>query len=125
MREPRPYRPALSALDAERELRSEAAEGRLDLDAVAAVLKAAGHRASVRRSYPCGLTSREVEVLRLLAVGLSSREIGERLVISPKTARNHIEHIYTKTGATNRAAASLFAAQHGLIALDATASTGT
>ena len=51
---------------------------------------------------PAGLTAREVEVLRLLARGLSSRQIAQRLVISPKTARNHIEHIYTKIGASNR-----------------------
>ena len=61
------------------------------------------------------MTSREVEVLRLLAIGMSSRAIADRLVISPKTARNHIEHIYSKTGATNRAAVSLFAMQHGLL----------
>ena len=63
---------------------------------------------------PAGLTAREVEVLRL-AVGLKHSEIAEHLVISRKTARNHIEHIYTKIGASNRAMASLFAARHGLI----------
>jgi DNA-binding CsgD family transcriptional regulator len=55
------------------------------------------------------------EVLRLAARGLSTREIGQRLVMSPKTAGNHIEHIYTKIGAGNRAAASLFAVRHGLL----------
>jgi DNA-binding NarL/FixJ family response regulator len=58
---------------------------------------------------------REVEVLRLLACGLSNKEIGERLVISRKTVSHHVEHIYAKTGTTNRALASLFAANHGLI----------
>ena len=57
-------------------------------------------------------------MLRLVARGLSSKEIAARLVISPKTVRNHIEHIYAKIGACNRAAASLFAMQHGLLALD-------
>ena len=61
------------------------------------------------------LTGREVEVLQLLARGLSNREIAERLVISRRTAAHHVEHIYTKTGTTNRALASLFAANHGLI----------
>ena len=89
--------------------------GRLDADAVEAVLAAAGHRATCRRKGPSGLTAREVEVLRLLARGLSSKEIGSRLVISPKTARNHIEHIYVKTGATSRVEASLFAIRHGLL----------
>ena len=56
-----------------------------------------------------------VDVLRLLARGLSSKEIASRLVISPKTARHHIEHIYVKIGVSNRAAASLFATQHGLL----------
>ena len=54
-------------------------------------------------------------MLRLLTRGLSSKEIAARLVISPKTARNHVEHIYVKIGASNRAGASLFAMQHGLL----------
>ena len=89
--------------------------GRLDGDAVEAVLGAAGHRVARRREGPAGLTAREVDVLRLLARGLSSKEIASRLVISPKTARNHIEHIYVKIGASNRPTASLFAMQHGLL----------
>ena len=68
-----------------------------------------------RREGPGGLTAREVEVLRLLAQGLSNKEIAKRLVISPKTAGNHIEHIYAKIGASSRATASLFAMQHGLL----------
>ena len=115
MREPRPHRPARSADDAGAELRAEVAAGRLDGDAVEAVLGAAGHRVARRRDGPAGLTTREVEVLRLLARGLSNKEIAERLVISPKTAGNHIEHIYAKIGASNRARASLFAMQHGLL----------
>jgi hypothetical protein len=54
-------------------------------------------------------------VLRLLATGLSNKEIAGRLVISPRTAGHHVEHIYAKTGTANRAMASLFAATHGLI----------
>jgi DNA-binding CsgD family transcriptional regulator len=46
---------------------------------------------------------------------MSNREIAERLVISPRTAGHHVEHIYAKTGTSNRALASLFAASHGLI----------
>jgi DNA-binding NarL/FixJ family response regulator len=79
------------------------------------VLNAAGHPVPRRQARPDGLTSREVAVLRLLAQGLSNREIAERLVISRKTASHHVEHIYAKTGTTNRALASLFAANHGLI----------
>jgi DNA-binding NarL/FixJ family response regulator len=54
-------------------------------------------------------------VLRLLARGLSNKEIAKQVVISPKTAGNHIEHIYSKIGASTRAKASLFAMQHGLL----------
>jgi DNA-binding NarL/FixJ family response regulator len=54
-------------------------------------------------------------VLTLLARGLSSKQIAERLVITPKTAGNHVEHIYAKIGATSRAAAALFAGRHGLL----------
>jgi DNA-binding CsgD family transcriptional regulator len=66
-------------------------------------------------SLEAGLTAREVDVLRLVAQGLSAKQVASRLVISPKTARNHIEHIYVKIGASNRATASLFAMQHGLL----------
>jgi len=115
MREARPHRPALAAEQAARELRAERDAGRLDGEAVEAVLGAAGHRVPLRRQGPAGLTQREVEVLRLLARGLSNRAIAERLVISPKTVANHVEHIYAKIGVSTRAAAGLFAMQHGLL----------
>ncbi len=117
MREPRPYRAALPAAGAAAELRAEVRAGRIDGDAAEAVLSAAGHagRAVRRAEYPAGLTGREVDVLRLAAQGLSSKQIAQRLVISPKTARNHIEHIYVKIGASSRATASLFAVRHGLL----------
>jgi HD-GYP domain-containing protein (c-di-GMP phosphodiesterase class II) len=115
MREPRPHRPERSADEAAAELRGDVKAGRLDGEAVEAVLGAAGHRVLRRRDGPAGLTQREVEVLKLLARGLSNKEIAERLVISPKTAGNHIEHIYAKIDASSRAAASLFAMQHGLL----------
>ena len=56
-----------------------------------------------------GLTARETQVLRLIADGATTREISERLFISAKTADNHIQHIYTKLGVTNRAAATRWA----------------
>jgi HD-GYP domain-containing protein (c-di-GMP phosphodiesterase class II) len=115
MREPRPYRAERTADDAAAQLGDEARAGRLDAESVAAVLSAAGHRVPRRRAGPAGLTAREVEVLKLLAQGLSNKEIAERLVISPKTAGNHIEHIYAKIDASSRATASLFAMQHGLL----------
>jgi HD-GYP domain-containing protein (c-di-GMP phosphodiesterase class II) len=115
MREPRPYRPARSAEDAARELRQEVRAGRLDAEAVDAVLQVAGHQVGRRREGPAGLTAREVEVLGLLARGMTNKEIAARLVITPKTAGNHVEHIYAKLGVSNRAGASLFAMQHGLL----------
>jgi HD-GYP domain-containing protein (c-di-GMP phosphodiesterase class II) len=115
MSEHRPYREALSPDEAAAELRAEVKAGRMDAEAVDAVLTAAGHRVPRRREGPAGLTQREVEVLRLLAQGLSNKEIAERLVISPKTAGTHIEHIYAKIDASSRATASLFAMQHGLL----------
>jgi HD-GYP domain-containing protein (c-di-GMP phosphodiesterase class II) len=115
MREPRPHRPALDASAAATVLRSEVKAGRLDGDAVEAVLGAAGHRVARRREGPGGLTAREVEVLILLARGMSNKEIADRLVIAPKTVGNHVEHIYSKINASNRAAASLFAMRHGLL----------
>jgi HD-GYP domain-containing protein (c-di-GMP phosphodiesterase class II) len=118
MCEPRPHRDALDPGAAAAQLRADVRAGRLDGEAAEAVLSAAGHRVRRRREGPAGLTAREVEVLRLLARGLSNKQIAQRLVISPKTAGNHIEHIYAKIDASSRATASLFAMQHGLLPED-------
>ncbi len=64
---------------------------------------------------PDGLTEREVEVLRLLAEGLSNRAIAERLYISTNTAANHVRNILIKTGAANRTQAAMYAADHELL----------
>jgi DNA-binding CsgD family transcriptional regulator len=66
-------------------------------------------------SLPDGLSSREVEVLRLVAQGLSNREIGRQLFISPNTVANHIRAVLQKTGTANRAEATAYAARHGLL----------
>jgi len=113
--ESRPHRPARSAEAAASELRGEVAARRLDGDAVDAVLRAAGHRVRRRKEWPSGLTGREVEVLRLVARGLSNKEIAGALHISAKTAGTHVEHIYAKIAVSNRAQASLFAMRHGLM----------
>ena len=115
MREERPHRRALTPDAVAIQLRSSVRAGHLDAEAVDAVLAAAGHRVARRRDGPAGLTAREVDVLRLLARGLSNKAIAARLVIAPKTAGNHVEHIYTKIGATSRAGAGLFAMQQGLL----------
>jgi DNA-binding NarL/FixJ family response regulator len=65
-----------------------------------------------------GLTAHEVEILRLVASGLSHKQIAEQLVISRKTASNHVERIYAKIGVSNRAMAALFAVKHHLMGID-------
>jgi HD-GYP domain-containing protein (c-di-GMP phosphodiesterase class II) len=112
--EPRPYRQPLDPAAAAQRLGEEARAGRLDPQAVDAVLEAAGHRRPRRSGWPDGLTGREVDVLRLLAQARSSRDIAHELHISEKTVRNHIDHVYTKLGVSNRVGASLYAVQHGL-----------
>jgi HD-GYP domain-containing protein (c-di-GMP phosphodiesterase class II) len=114
--EPRPYREPLGQEAAAKRLREQAGAGRLDSQAVDAVLEAAGHRRPRRAVWPDGLTEREVEVLRLLAQARSSREIAAELHITEKTVRNHVDHVYTKLGVSNRVGASLYAVQHGLAA---------
>jgi len=80
------------------------------------VLAAAGHHAVVaRRELPAGLSDREVEVLGLVAEGCSNAQIGQRLVISRRTAEHHVQHIYTKIGVSSRAAAALSAMEHDLL----------
>jgi DNA-binding CsgD family transcriptional regulator len=70
---------------------------------------------------PAGLTPREIEVLRLIAAGLTAKEAAQRLKISPKTADNHIQNLYAKIGVTTRAGAALYALEHGLAQGDSTA----
>ena len=95
----------------------EAEAGAFDPEVTAAVLAAAGHDVRpVAAEPPAGLTAREVEVLQLVAAGCSNREIGERLVISRRTAEHHVQHVYAKLGTSSRASAALFAMEHGLLA---------
>jgi HD-GYP domain-containing protein (c-di-GMP phosphodiesterase class II) len=117
MLQPRPYRDARTPDDAARELRAEVDAGRLDGDAVDAVLSAAGHDAGRARpsAGPAGLTAREADVLGLLAQGRSNKEIASQLGISAKTVGNHVEHVYTKLGVTNRAGAALRAMELGIV----------
>jgi DNA-binding NarL/FixJ family response regulator len=64
--------------------------------------------------HPAGLTSREVEVLRLVAAGLTSAQVAQRLFLSPRTVETHLTSIYHKLGVSSRAAATRFALEHGL-----------
>ena len=117
--EPRPHRPAFMPEAAATALRAEARAGLLDSDAVNAVLTAAGHAPmAARRVWPAGLSDREVEVLRLIARGVTYRETARALVISERTVEHHVRHIYDKAGVTTRAAATYFAMAHGLLTDD-------
>jgi HD-GYP domain-containing protein (c-di-GMP phosphodiesterase class II) len=117
MTQPRPHRDALPAEAAAAELEREARGATMDREAVRAVLEAAGHVASRHlHKAPAGLSEREVEVLRLVAEGLSNREIAKRLFISPRTAESHVQHIYAKIGMSTRAGAAMFAMRHGMLA---------
>ena len=113
--EERPHRPAWTRDDAAGELRRASREGELDPAAVDAVLSAAGH--TVRRSpgAPFGLTPRELEVLRLVARGRTTKGLAAELGITPKTAGNHVERIYQKIGVSTRAEAAMFAMHHELV----------
>ncbi|MCF4121484.1 HD domain-containing protein [Antribacter sp. KLBMP9083] len=112
--EGRPHDPPRPATESADRVLAEVRAGRLDGDAVEAVLGAAGHRGNGRRVRPAGLTSRQVEVLRLVAAGLSNKEVAARLVISPRTAEHHIQDVYSRIGVATRAGAALFAMEHGL-----------
>ncbi|MCC6387223.1 MAG: AAA family ATPase [Dehalococcoidia bacterium] len=68
-----------------------------------------------RAILPGGLSAREAEVLRLVAMGRSNREAAAELVISERTVVNHLSHIFDKLGVENRAGAAAFAVRHGLL----------
>ena len=112
----RPYRRALGSEEARAALGDMVRAGTLDSRAVDSVLEVAGAAPlRVRQTHPAGLSDREVEVIRLIAKGLTSREIAEALLITEKTAGHHVEHIYAKTGVTTRVGAALFAMRHDLV----------
>lgn len=112
----RPHRPALSRERACEVLRQEVRAGRLAHDAVDALVAAVdGPGEAAPAHWPKGLSDREVEVLRLVAIGKSNAEAGELLGISAKTVKNHVAHVYAKIGVYSRAGAALFAAEHDLL----------
>jgi HD-GYP domain-containing protein (c-di-GMP phosphodiesterase class II) len=112
--EPRPYREALSPEKATSILADKAKQGGFDPAMVAAIAEAAGQKPpTIER--PGGLTERELEVLGLLARGHQTKQIARHLEISPKTVDRHIQNSYRKMGVSSRAAATLFAAENGLV----------
>ena len=64
---------------------------------------------------PDGLTAREVEVLRLVAQGLTNEQVAQRLIISPRTVDTHLTSIYSKIGVSSRSAATRYAMEHHLV----------
>jgi HD-GYP domain-containing protein (c-di-GMP phosphodiesterase class II) len=124
MTEPRPHREALRSERAAKILAAEANAGRLDPRAVAAVLEASGQPVP-RLEHPAGLTEREVEVVAMLARGLQTKQVAHVLGISVKTADRHIQNAYRKIDVSSRAAATLFAMEHGLVARGELSITGS
>jgi DNA-binding CsgD family transcriptional regulator/DNA replicative helicase MCM subunit Mcm2 (Cdc46/Mcm family) len=122
---------ALAALELAERGRAGAASARALLEEAAALWEQFGNqnhplarqiceqirqlaRVGTRPHLPAGLSLREAEVLRLVAQGLSNREIAEALVISERTVANHLASIFSKTRVNNRAAATAFALRHDL-----------
>jgi ATP/maltotriose-dependent transcriptional regulator MalT len=96
---------------------------RLEFEAARATFDRLGARPDAQRAsslvqpavqHPLGLSGREVEVLRLIARGLSNRDIAAELVISEHTVRRHLSNIFRKIGVTSRSAATVFAFEHDL-----------
>jgi len=100
----------LSAAGAERDLNDTAT---WTLDELAVARQAQRREAAEAR--PAGLSRREIEVLELVAAGRTTGEIATQLFISAKTADSHIQHIYAKIGASNRAAATRWALEHEVV----------
>lgn len=116
----RPHRRRYPPARAVQELRSMVRTRLLDPDAVEAVVSAAdGGRTARGGAGRAGLTERQVEVLALVAEGLSNRAIAERLTISARTAEHHVQDMYARIGVSSRAAAAMYAMEHGLLPQDA------
>ena len=113
----------LSGLAARRAGDESGAE--VELDAALTALRAIGATPELARverlrrephgSGPPGLTARELEVLRLLAAGLTNRGIAERLAISERTVARHVSNIFIKLGLSSRSAATAYAYRHDLV----------
>jgi HD-GYP domain-containing protein (c-di-GMP phosphodiesterase class II) len=114
MTEPRPHRQALSPEQASVTLSQEVRAGRLDAEAAAAVIEASGQPVP-QLERPAGLTEREAQVIGLLARGYQTKQVAAALRISVKTADRHVQNTYAKIGFSSRAAAALFAMEHGLV----------
>ena len=89
--------------------------GAIDARAAQAVLEARGAAAKRKSAWPGGLSDREVEVVRLVAIGRTNKDIGALLGMSPRTAQKHIMNVYDKLGLESRVGLTLYALEHGLL----------
>ncbi len=92
-----------------------AAQGSVAMPAIAPAEPSSVPHTPKVSAYPAGLTAREVEVLRLVAQGLTDAQIAEHLVISPRTVNWHLTSIYSKLGVSSRAAATRYAIEHQVV----------
>jgi DNA-binding CsgD family transcriptional regulator len=95
--------------------RRPALEEAIDAARTAPSARAAPAPTPARAPYPAGLTAREVEVLRLVARGLTDAQVAEQLVVSPRTVSTHLTSVYGKLQVSSRTAATRFAIEHGLV----------
>ena len=79
------------------------------------VAQTSTHTAKTSTRYPADLTVREVEVLCLVAQGMTDAQVAEQLVISPRTVNWHLTVIYSKLGVSSRSAATRYAFEHTLV----------
>jgi DNA-binding CsgD family transcriptional regulator/membrane protein implicated in regulation of membrane protease activity len=101
------------AIEPNREVEIERVDGLVAI--VRPVEPAVIERALPAGSIPFGLSAREVEVLRLVAAGLSNQEIADRLFLSPRTVHHHVSHILTKMNVDSRLDAARVGFQRGLV----------
>jgi HD-GYP domain-containing protein (c-di-GMP phosphodiesterase class II)/DNA-binding CsgD family transcriptional regulator len=118
MSEERAWRPARTPEESRRQLRDAVEARSLDARAVESVLLAAGQPRPAGRSaraWPCGLTDREVEVLRAITRGHGNKQMARELFVSQATVHTHVINIYGKIGVNTRSGATLFAFEHDLV----------
>lgn len=114
--QPRAHRPAFAPAEATAALQAQVRAGALCARAVDAVIAARDDRpVPARAAFPCGLSAREVEVLRLVAKGRTDKEIARELALSHRTVHHHNRHAFAKIGVSTRAATALFMVEHGLL----------
>ncbi len=92
-----------------------AAKGTAEILALIPTESSSAPSVQMPSTFPAGLTNRELDVLRLLAQGLTSAQIAERLVIGLVTVNSHVRSIYSKLGVTSRSAATRYAIEHHLL----------